>query len=61
MLYSWILGFLTSLTIVFYPNTGEITLSEAWSDMLFYFGNGLLWQYILLHFFNEQKTLDNKK
>jgi hypothetical protein len=50
------LGFSASLTIVFYPNTEGISLSEARSDMLFYFGDGLLWQYVLLHFFNEQET-----
>jgi hypothetical protein len=54
MIYSWVMGFLIGLYIVFYPK--EISLLEAWADMLFYFGNGLLSQYTLLHFFNKQEN-----
>lgn len=56
MVFSWINGFLISLYIVFYSSTGEIPLSEAWYDMLFHFGNGVLLLYIVLHYFNEQET-----
>lgn len=52
---SWLYGVLASLRIVFFQNTGDISLSEAWGNMIFYFGNGLILQYVLFHFFNEDE------
>lgn len=58
MNFSWLLGILAGLNIVFFPYAGEDSLFQAWAEMIFYFGNGLVLQYVLLHFFNEdeQKT-----
>ena len=55
MVGSWILGILASLYIVF-SNTGEIPVSQERIDELSSFGTGLLMQYNLLHFFNEQEN-----
>jgi|GEM_PF-4634048 len=51
---SFLYGVLIGLHIMFYPNVG-FPDSEGWKSMLFYFSDGLLSQYVALHFFNDQE------
>lgn len=55
MNFSWLIGFLFSFHLAFYPNV-EISVLENWWKIIFWFGQALLLQYYLLHFFNEQET-----
>jgi len=51
---SFLYGVLIGFHLMFYPNVG-LPDSEDWKYMLFYFGNGLLSQYFVLHFLNDQE------
>ncbi|MEC0347882.1 hypothetical protein [Peribacillus frigoritolerans] len=55
MNFSWLSGFLFSCHLVFYPNRGGISVAEDWQNIIFYFSQGLIVQFCLLHFFNEQE------
>jgi hypothetical protein len=50
----WLMGFLYSLHLAFYPNV-DISVLENWKHIIFWFGLGLLSQYYLLPFFIEQE------
>lgn len=50
---SFLHGVLIGFQLMFYPNV-SFPDSEGWKSMLYYFGHGLLSQYVALHFFNEQ-------
>jgi hypothetical protein len=54
MKLSWLMGFLFSYHLAFYPNVG-LSLFENWKIIIFWFGQGLVSQYFLLHFFNKQE------
>jgi hypothetical protein len=54
MTLSLFVGFLFSYHLVFYPNV-RTSLLEDWINIIFWFGQGLLAQYYLLHFFNEEE------
>lgn len=49
-----------SLHIMFYPNV-YLPLTEAWKNMFFSFGNGLLSQYIAIHVDDNRKQLETHK
>jgi hypothetical protein len=51
---SFLNGVLIGFHLMFYPNIG-LPDSEDWKYMLYYFGSGLVLQYIALHFFNDQE------
>ncbi|PAL05867.1 hypothetical protein [Peribacillus simplex] len=55
MILAWLAGFLFSCHLVFYPNVGGISVAEDWDNIVLYFSQGLILQYFLLHFFNEQE------
>ncbi|MFJ7307456.1 hypothetical protein [Peribacillus frigoritolerans] len=55
MYFSWLGGFLFSYHLVFYPNGGGISVAEDWQNIIYYFSQGLIVQYCLLRFFNEQE------
>ncbi|KRF62514.1 hypothetical protein NGI46_25160 [Peribacillus butanolivorans] len=57
---SFLYGVLIGFHLIFYPNVG-FPDSEGWKSMLFYFGHGLLSQYIALHFFNEQGDQEERE
>lgn len=54
---SWFIGFLFSYHLAFYPNIG-ISVLENWVKIIYWFGQGLMSQYFLLHFFTEQEHED---
>jgi hypothetical protein len=54
MRLAWFMGFLYSYHLAFYPNV-EISVSKNWINIIFWFGQGLVSQYFLLHFSNEQE------
>ena len=51
---SWLIGFLFSYHLAFYPNVG-ISVFDNWKQIIFWFGQGLMSQYCLLYFFNKQE------
>ncbi|MED3912794.1 hypothetical protein P4597_27290 [Peribacillus simplex] len=59
MILAWLMGFLYSSHLVFYPNLGGISVVEDWKNIIFYFSQGLILQYFILHFFNEQDKENN--
>ncbi|MCP1097191.1 hypothetical protein P4307_32780 [Brevibacillus porteri] len=56
---TWLAGFLFSCHLVFYPNGGGISVAEDWKNIIYYFSQGVICQYCLLHFFNEQDQESN--